>query len=186
MKKVDSNTTKSLGNYLYSNSTFEKVHYTNIPESHHVNEHIGYKTYYDEENISCMINASSNKLDPLDEHYVTDTNIPENIQYRSPTQKKKKKRKSTIYDENHYVIAQPSSSNLPTTSETSLHERYRTNSAAHPKRFCLSTKCYCFFTIWLVIFAATGVAVLVILIHIGLVGQHNTLPVSTTPITSKY
>ena len=136
-----------------------------------------YKTYYVD---GGMPSSTSNKeLYYYDNPSSDESKKPGNVLFRPPEQNTGKKRdRSTIYDENHYTLARLPSSESSDDVQTQNQHLKKVDQPDKEKensRRC-SYRCYCFTTIWLLILAAAGVAVVFLLVGGNVFKQHNATP----------
>ena len=112
---------------------------------------------------------------------------PGNVPFRPPEQNTGKKRhRSTIYDEDHYTLAQlPSSESSDDVQTHNQHSEKadEPDTEKENSRRC-SYRCYCFTTIWLLILAGAGVAVVFLLVNGNIFKQENPTPTFGTVSTA--
>ena len=136
----------------------------------------GYKTYY----VDGGMPSSTNKELYYYENPAVDESMkPGNVPFRPPEQNTGKKRdRSTIYDEDHYTLARlPSSESIDDvqTHNQDLEKVDEQDKEKENSRSC-SYRCYCFTTIWLLILAGAGIAVVFLLVNGNIFKQANPTP----------
>ena len=150
----------------------------------HLDNVRGYKTYY----VDGGMPSSTNKeLYYYENPAVGESKKPENVLFRPPEQNTGKKRdRSTIYDEDHYTLARLPSSE--SNEDVQTHNQHfetadEPNKEKQDSRRC-SYRCYCFTTIWLLILAIAGVAVVFLLVGGNIFIRNNANPSNGTGSTA--
>ena len=144
----------------------------------------GYKTYY----VDGGMPSSTNKELYYYENPAANGSMkPGNVPFRPPEQNTGKKRhRSTIYDEDHYTLARlPSSESSDDVQTHNQHSEKadEPDTEKENSRRC-SYRCYCFTTIWLLVMAVAGVAVVFLLVGGNIFEQDNANPSNGTGSTA--
>ena len=166
----------NVGYYIDADHIQTQQHPYHSPSNTHLDNVRGYKTYY----VDGEMPSSTNKeLYYYENSAVGESKKPGNVLFRPPEQNTGKKRdRSTIYDEDHYTLARlPSSESIDDvqTHNQDLEKVDEQDKEKENSRSC-SYRCYCFTTIWLLILAGAGIAVVFLLANGNIFKQANPTP----------
>ena len=174
----------NVGYYIDADHIQTQQHPYHSPSNTHLDNVRGYKTYY----VDGEMPSSTNKeLYYYENSAVGESKKPGNVLFRPPEQNTGKKRdRSTIYDEDHYTLARLPSSE--SNEDVRTHNQHfetadEPNKEKQDSRRC-SYRCYCFTTIWLLILAVAGVAVVFLLVGGNIFIRDNANPSNGTGINA--